>query len=267
MIYIQFGNQMIQAEEALMLLARYQMLPQFYRELIIDKAITDVILTLEEKNNAVEKFCQKNQLTTQSAIQRAFSCDYITEEQLEAAATRELRIEKFKIATWGNKLEQYFLQYKPQLDKVVYSILRSQDAEVARELYFRILAGEQSFADCARQYSQLPEAHTGGLIGPVLISQVRQGIAQKLVSYRPGKLLAPMKLENWYVILRLEKLIAAQLDDSTRAMLLNLLFEQWVSEQIQQTSILVKNQEMSEKANYAYPFTQPIVLSELCAYE
>jgi parvulin-like peptidyl-prolyl isomerase len=117
--------------------------------------------------------------------------------------------------------------------------------EVAQELFFRIQAGEQSFSECAREYSQGQEAQTGGLIGPAPISQAHPVIAQKLATSQPGVLLPPMKLENWVVILRLEKLIPAQLDDAMRAMLLNHLFEQWLAEQLQQTPIFLHNDDVS----------------------
>jgi parvulin-like peptidyl-prolyl isomerase len=153
-----------------------------------------------------------------------------------------LRVEKFKQATWGNKLEQYFLQYKPQLDKVVYSLLRTDNSEVAQELFFRIQDGDTTFADCAKEYSQGQEAQTGGLIGPVPLSQPHPALAQKLGTSKPGQVLPPMKLENWYVIVRLEKLIPSQLDDATRTMLLNHLFEQWLGEQIQLEPISIVNE-------------------------
>ncbi len=239
MAHIQLGNQTIPAAEALTLLAEYQLLSQFQRELIVNKAIATIELTPEEKGATIEQFCQQNKLSTQKAITAAQQQLCITSQQFEAIAIKELRVEKFKIATWGNKLEQFFLQYKPQLDKVVYSLLRTDNSEIAQELFFCIQDGDATFADCAREYSQGQEAQTGGLIGPVPISQAHPAIAQKLGTSKPGQVLPPMKLENWYVIIRLEKFISAQLDDAMKATLLNHLFEQWLAEQIQKTPISI----------------------------
>ena len=256
MAHIQLGNQTIPAAEALTLLAEYQLLSQFQRELIINKAIANVELTPEEKAATIEQFSQQNNNTTQEAITAAQKQLCITPQQFEAIATRELRVEKFKQATWGNKLEQYFLQYKPQLDKVVYSLLRTDNSEIAQELFFRIQDGDATFADCAKEYSQGAEAQTGGLIGPVPISQAHPAIAQKLGTSKPGQVLPPMKLENWYVIIRLEKFISAQLDDATRTMLLNHLFEQWLAEQIQNTPISLVGD------NLAIPSSTPTLVMQ-----
>jgi parvulin-like peptidyl-prolyl isomerase len=256
---LQIGDQTITAGEIFSKLAGYQMLPQLCRELIIEKAITGVEITPEEKKQSIEKFYTKNQLTTPEAVDAVLKRHCMTTVQLEALATKELRIEKFKQATWGEKLELYFLNYKPQLDKVVYSLLRTQSMEVAQELFFRIQAGEKSFADCAREYSQGAEAQTGGLVGPVVISQPHPVISQKLATLQPGQLLPPMKLENWVVILRLEKLLPAQLDDAMRSTLLNHLFEQWLAEQLQQTSISLttENKTILPTTNY-YPTPFPL---------
>ncbi|MBE9050262.1 peptidylprolyl isomerase [Nostocales cyanobacterium LEGE 11386] len=241
---LQFGNHRISTAEIFPVLAGYQMLPQLCRFLIIDQAITSLSsanapysLTIEENTNAIEQFYQKNQITTPEARASILKHYGMSEAQLAALATREIRIEKFKIATWGAKLESYFLQYKPQLDKVIYSLIRTSDFEVAQELYFRIKAGEQTFAESAKEYSQGQEAQTGGLLGPVPINQPHLEIAQKLAISQPGQLWPPMRLDNWIVIIKLEKLISAQLDDATRSTLLNHLFEQWLTQEMEKASL------------------------------
>jgi parvulin-like peptidyl-prolyl isomerase len=239
MTNIQFGNQTILATELPHHLARYQILPILQRELIIEKAIADIQLTTSEHIIALEQYYQKHQLTTPTALSHYLKRYCMTQEQLEALATKELRIEKFKIATWGSSLKSVFLQYKPQLDEVLYSLLRVKELEVAQELYFRIKGGEASFADCASEYSEGGEAQTGGLIGPVPLSQPHPEVAEKLNISQPGQLWTPVKLENWYVIVRLEKLVAAQFDDTTQATLLNHLFEQWLASEMQQTPISI----------------------------
>jgi hypothetical protein len=97
---LQVGDRTITPAEIVPLLAGYRMLPQLWRELIIDSAIAPIELTSQEKAIALEQFAAKHQLTT-LAERQAWTRQYgMTLEQLEALATRELKIEKFKIATW-----------------------------------------------------------------------------------------------------------------------------------------------------------------------
>jgi parvulin-like peptidyl-prolyl isomerase len=231
---VQIGNRTISPTEIIPLLAGYQMLPQLGRELVIDYAIAEIELKSEEYAIAKEQFEKKHQLTT--VAERQAWCEHygMTLEQLEALAMRELRIEKFKLATWGHRLESYFLTHKSKLDKVIYSLLRTRDAEIAQELYFRIQAQEQSFAELAREYSTGPEAQTGGLLGPVELSLPHPQLAKMLSISQPGQLWSPTQLGEWFVIVRLEKLIGAQLDEVMRQQLLNSLFEAWINEQLNQ---------------------------------
>lgn len=231
---LQVGNCIITEAEIIPLLAGYQMLPQLLREIMIDQAIAPIACTPEEKVSALEQFYQKNQLTTQTERHAWLEGYGITPEHLEALATRELRVEKFKQATWGHRLESYFLNYKSKLDKVIYSLIRTQQPEVAQELYFRIQAGEQSFAELAREYSQGSEAQTGGVVGPVELCTPHPALAKMLSISQPGQLWPPTRLGEWFVIVRLEKFIPAPLDENMRQQLLQELFEAWLSDQMNQ---------------------------------
>ncbi|MEH2445489.1 MAG: peptidylprolyl isomerase [Nostoc sp.] len=238
---IQIGNRTITASELISLLASYQMLPQLQRELILDEAIDQssrsanvAISTLEEVSQAKQQFYAEKQLKNEEDIQAWMAHQGVTPEQLEVIITRKLKIEKFKQTTWGNKLESYFFQSKAKLDKVIYSLLRTQDVGIAQELYFRIQAKENSFADLAREYSLGPEAQTGGLVGPIELNALHPIMVQMLSSSQPGQILPPTRIADWFVILRLEKFIPAQLDEFMKVRLLNELFEIWLQEQQKQ---------------------------------
>ncbi|NES94923.1 MAG: peptidylprolyl isomerase [Desertifilum sp. SIO1I2] len=231
---LQVGNKVVQTNEILSLLARYQLMPQFLRGLMIDNAIAEVTCTPEERQAAFQSALAQLQLTTPEAKTAWLESQGMSEAQLEELAVRPLLLEKFKQATWGNKVESYFLSRKTNLDQVVYSLIRTKDLGLAQELYFRILEGENSFADLAREYSDGAEAHTGGLLGPVAISQPHPALAKLLSVSQPGQLWPPRSLGEWFVLVRLEKFIPAQLDDAMRRYLIDELFENWLREQIQQ---------------------------------
>jgi parvulin-like peptidyl-prolyl isomerase len=237
MAYVQVGTQTIDSAEMINLLATYRMVPQLLREIILDQVIADIPLTLDEKTKAIENFYHRNQLTTPEAKRAVLRHYNLNLEQLEAGVIREIKIEKFKQLTLANQVESYFFKSKTQLDKVVFSLIRTDNPEIAQEIYFRIQAGEATFAECAKQYSQGVEAQSEGLVGPVSLNQPHPAISQKLTVSQPGQLWTPFKLENLYIIIRLEKLVSAQLDDATRSNILNHLFESWLSEEINQAKV------------------------------
>lgn len=228
------NNQIVTADEMVPLLAGYQLLPQLLREMLTDQAIAHVKCTSEEQEACLQQFYQKYNLPTPEAQQAWLQQNYLTPDQLTALETRGLKIEKFKRATWGNKLESYFLNRKTKLDRAIYRLIRTNELGIAQELYFRIREEEESFADLAREYSQGPEAETGGLVGPVELGTLHQNLAKILTVSQPGQVWTPVKLGQWYVVVRLEKIIPAQLDESMRQLLLNELFRNWLDEQMQQ---------------------------------
>jgi glycosyltransferase involved in cell wall biosynthesis/parvulin-like peptidyl-prolyl isomerase len=234
---LQVRNRTLSAQELIPLLSQYQLLPQLEQELLIDDAIAPFSCTEEEQAKCCQDFYEQHQLTSESERQTWLQQQGITERQFLDLATRKLRIEKFKQATWGNKLESYFLQQKQQFDRVIYSMIRIRDAAAAQELYFRLQEGEQSFSELARQYSQGSEAKTGGLIGPVALNIPHPKLARILTVSQPGQLWPPTHLGDWWVIVRVEEFLSAQLDETMRQRLLDELFSSWLNEQLQQQTL------------------------------
>lgn len=157
----------------------------------------------------------------------------MTLDDLPAMAQRTSKLQKYKLTTWGNKVESHFLQRKTQMDRVLYSLIRTKEAGLAQELYFRIQDDGQPFADLAREFSEGQEAQTGGLIGPVELSVPHPALARVLAISQPGQLWPPTRVGDWFVVVRLEKFLPAKLDDATRQRLIDELFNTWLIEQVQ----------------------------------
>lgn len=228
----QIGDKLLQAQDIPSLLQRYQLMPHFLRGVVIDQAIANLTCTEEEKTAALERLDHQYQFNKPEIKEAWLKSQNMTQKELEEIAIRPILIEKFKQQTWSNQVERYFLTRKSSLDQVVYSLIRTKNPSLAHELYFRIVEGEQTFADVARAYSEGPEGRTGGLLGPVALSQPHPSISKILSVSQPGQIWTPRPLTEWTVIIRLEKFMPAQLDESMRRRLMDELFETWVREQI-----------------------------------
>jgi parvulin-like peptidyl-prolyl isomerase len=236
MTTLQVANHTITSQEIIPLLASYWMIPQLLCETIIDRAIKPIDCTQEEKAQALQEFDSHWGLT--SEIERETWREHygLSQEQLEELVTRRLKVEKFKQATWGQKVHSYFIKRKKQLDQVIYSLLRTQDQWLATELYFRILEGEQTFAELAHEYSEGPEAETGGMMGPVELGTLHPKLARLLSNSQVAVLQPPVTFGEWQVMVRVEKFIPAQFDDTMRQRLLQENFQTWFQEQLQHLS-------------------------------
>lgn len=226
-------GQTFPAEEVLALAGRYGLMPTLVREIIIDQAIQAIQLSEEERSAAGDRFLQTYQLQSPEQIAAFTQQRGLTPEQLPELANRDLKLSKYKEETWGAKVESHFLQRKNRLDRVLYSLIRTQEAGVAQELYFRIHDDGAPFEELAREYSEGQEAQTGGLIGPVELSVPHPALARILSISQPGQLWPPTRVGEWYVIVRLEKFLPAKLDDPTRTRLLEELYTTWLRERIE----------------------------------
>lgn len=220
-------------ETVLPLLQQYRMFPQLIREILIDQAIQPFSLSPQESLEAYQQFYKQHQLKSEAELQTWLQQQGMTRDQLEHWMSRKLRIEKFKHETWDCKVENYFLKRKTALDRVIYSLIRVKDADLAQELYFRIEEGEQSFSEVARLYSQGVEAQTGGILGPVEVSVPHPILSRLFLSSQPRELSRPTQMLDWFVLVRVEQFLPAQLDEPMRSRLRDELFEEWINTQLQ----------------------------------
>jgi parvulin-like peptidyl-prolyl isomerase len=233
-VVLEIDGQVYTAEDLVPLLTQYQMLPKLAQEILIDKEIVGVECTEEEQISTYKQFCQQNQLESEEQVETWLNKQGMDREQLANQITKRLRIEKYKEANWNDQVDAHFIKRKSQLDRVVYSLIRVDKAEIAQELYFRIKDDENTFSELAMEYSKGTEAQTGGLIGPVEINAPHPKIAQILTTCQPGQLVPPTRVGEWIVIVRLENYLSAKLDPPMRQRMLDEMFRGWLNEQTKQ---------------------------------
>lgn len=231
---LKIGDSELDVRTLLEQLHQHQLLPRLVQEVVIDQAIEPIDCDPEE---AYKTFCNQRNLLTAEQQQAWQAQNKLTQEQTHLLALREAKIATFKEQTWGSQTESYFLERKINLDRVLYSLIRTKDPSLAQELYFRLNDDGESFADLARHYSEGQEAQTGGLIGPVELGVPHPMIGRMLSVSQSGQLWSPTPIGEWYVITRLEKFVPAQFDASMRQRLLDELFKKWLQEITQSTVV------------------------------
>ncbi|HEY9658798.1 MAG TPA: peptidylprolyl isomerase [Allocoleopsis sp.] len=235
-VQLELAHCVFTSEELIPLLSQYNLIPQLLCEIIVDQAIASITCDPQEIEQACQSFYQRWQLNS-AEKQQAWRSKYgLNQQQFQALATRTLRVEKFKQMTWGQQLSSYFLERKHLLDRVVYSMIRVKEERVANELYFRLTAGEATFAELALQYSQGPEATTGGLVGSIEVGSLHPALVDFFYALPLREVQSPVFLSGWWLIVQIEQVIAAEWNDEMRQRLLQEKFEQWFKGQLQQLS-------------------------------
>lgn len=119
--------------------------------------------------------------------------------------------------------ESLFLRYKDRLDRVLYSLIRVDNEDLANKIYYEIEANEIEFGDAAQLHSCGPESKTQGIVGPVDLTTPHPEIAARLRTASARQLFAPFKADEWHLILRLEYRFDSEYNESTRKFLGGLL--------------------------------------------
>lgn len=236
---LKIGDRILQSDELIPLLSKTNLLSRVIEEVIVDDAISDIELSPDEIQAAEADFCQRNNISNPDEANAWAKRQYGTSDLIRTTAIREKKLAKFKEQTFAKEVDSYFLQRKSRLDRVLYSLIRTTQVGLAQELYFRIHDDGQSFADLAKEYSEGQEAKTGGLIGPVELSVPHPALAGLLSVSKPGQVWPPKRIGEWYVVVRLEKFFPAQMDEPTKARLLDEMFQTWMREQVQNSPISV----------------------------
>jgi parvulin-like peptidyl-prolyl isomerase len=213
-------------------LARHQLLLPLLRHDTVAAAVAGVALSDQERSQAQQAWAARHGIRSAEQLQAHLAAQALSEADAIWQAELPLRIQRHCEEHFVHRAEQRFLARKNQLDQVIYSLLRVDDASLARELYLRIAEGEADFAELAASYACGPEKATRGIVGPVPLLQAHPTLAEKLRTSRPGELQPPLQVEQWWLVLRLESMRPASFDDEMRRRMAQELFEEWVDQEV-----------------------------------
>ena len=210
------------------------MIKPLLRQMVIAELADQVPTPDEAGGQALAAFMREQGIETEEQLTTFLRLNLLQRHELERQLLQPLRLQHVVAEQFLPKAEARFLQRKTKLDRVVYSLLRLEDAGLARELYLRINEGESDFAELAARYAEGPERTTRGVVGPVPLMQAHPVLAERLRTGTPGVLMEPFRIEKWWLVVRLESYSPATLDDETAQQMARELFEESVEEAVQQ---------------------------------
>ena len=217
--------------EAIQLLKRHNLWPQLVRAEVVAEAVANEPLPEEEWQAVLEQQLSQSECDTMEALETQLRNNGIDPELWRWQLRQPLLIRSYVRREFLAKAEARFLEQKERLDQVVYSLLRVKDAGLAQELYLRISGQEANFADLAQSYSEGPERNTKGIVGPLPMNQANPALAERLRVSSPGKLLQPFRIQDWWLVARLESYTPARFDDAVAEQMASELFQEWVQQE------------------------------------
>ena len=219
--------------EQLDLLARHRLVRPLLRSMVMAELCAGIAVAEEDHRQAIDVFMRDQKISEQEGLDAFLRSNLLRQEELEEQLLQPLRLQRYIELHHLPKAEARFLQRKNQLDRVVYSLLRLEDAGIARELYLQINEGESDFSELAACYAEGPERNTRGIVGPVPLLQAHPILAERLRAATPRVLMEPFRIERWWLVVRLETFTPACLDDATAAQMARELFEEALDEHVE----------------------------------
>jgi parvulin-like peptidyl-prolyl isomerase len=217
--------------DTLAMLRRHGLLRLLVERETVAEALAGETLAPSVAEEARLLFRQQRGLDSEQAMAAYQTSQGLRAEDLAWQMELPARLKQHAQVHYSHKAEARFLRRKSELDRVVYSLLRVQDGLLARELYFRISAGEASFADLAARFTEGPEKATNGIVGPVPLTQAHPVLAEKLRIASPGVLMEPFPLAEWWLVVRLERYTPAIFDEAMAERMASELFDEWVQQE------------------------------------
>ena len=209
-----------------------EILPLLTRKLLELKLTSSIKPSHEDQIKYQKSFMLKQNIHDEEALLKWLKSSYLTQDRLSLRLYRQLQVDIFKYQKFEGNAESYFLDNKENLDKVIFSIIRVKENPKASELYLRIEQEEQTFSQLASEYAEGDEKDVNGLIGPVELGNTNPYIAERLRISQQGQLWEPFRVDNWWIVLRLEKHLPAVLDGPMKRRIIDQIYENWLFEKV-----------------------------------
>lgn len=172
------------------------------------------------------------QLTNSEMFQK-----WLASEGLDYATFRnkmafDFKLKRLKAHVTEPNVQEYFIEHKIHLDRVVLSRLVVEEQALAEELKSKILEDGDKFEQLVQEYSVAEERIVNGMMGPVSRGAMPDILRASVDSAKPGDLIGPLEIEELWYLVRVEKLLPAALDEQMKQELENELFEQWLEDKV-----------------------------------
>ena len=213
------------------LLHKNKLLFQLIKSELINSKIKDIVVDNNKVKDEIKKIFDKEKISNEEELKIWLNKNNIDNQDLTNQVSKALKLKIYCDENFSKKIESKFLEIKYSLDKVIYSLIRVKDHFKANELFLRLNEKEATFDDLARIYSEGNEKYTKGIVGPVSLSNVHPKLRELLLTAKPGKVCKPINIEGMSLIVKIEFLNNATLNDQNRELIIRELFESSINEE------------------------------------
>ncbi|MFH7024357.1 MAG: peptidylprolyl isomerase [Heteroscytonema crispum UTEX LB 1556] len=201
------------------------------------QTLEDIDISSDLIEQVVIDFRLNNQLTDSASFQQWLVQEGLDYPTFKRQIVSQLKLEKLKAQVTEPNLQEYFIERKIFLDRVVLSRLVVEEQALAEELKSQILEDGAKFEQLVQEYSITDDRIFNGMMGAISKGTLPTVLRAAIDLANPGELLEPLEIEGIWYLVRVEKFLPASLDEQLKQQLEDELFEQWLEDKIQNINV------------------------------
>ena len=239
------------SNENLELLRRTTFLKPLIKTMIRDSLLDNIKLENKLEDDLAEKFFKNRNIYDDQNKKNYLTQNLMDEEDLMRISGTQYKRNLFSLKLFKEKTEDFFKKRKEDLNQYIYSLIQVKDQNLAQELYLKLESNEIEFSTLAKEYSFGPEKYKNGIEGPILLSNINPKIKEVLKTSDIGLVCEPFNINNRWIIIRLEEIIYAELNEDMKKILSNELFELFLEKLTREIIEEIRIKNFSEKFKYS----------------
>ena len=134
------------------------------------------------------------------------------------------------------KIREHFINNRAEFDRARVSTITVKEESLAGEIILQVAEEGADFHALARKYSRDESTkHAGGSLGLVPRRHFRPDIAAKVFNASAGEVVGPLSGDGSWLLIYVEELARAELNDQLRDLIKERIFEEWASSFLKET--------------------------------
>ena len=156
----------------------------------------------------------------------------MTEDDFEFFCETSVLAEKVKARLADAKrIEEHFVNFRAEYDLARISVIFVQDESLAREIVVQTTEEDEDFHKLARKHSvDATTKYAGGYAGVLSRGMLPAEVSAKVFTANSGEVIGPFKTGGLFHLILVEEVMKADLNDSTKGLIRERIFGEWMSQ-------------------------------------
>ena len=219
------------------LLERNNLLERLVSSEIVNEIINSYKIDIDDakKNQIKQTIITTEKIKSEEDYKNWLDKKNISEENLINDFLKPMKLDNYLLEKYTNRAESRFLKRKDSLEIITYSLVRVKEMYLAQELFLRIKEKPSELGNISSAYSIGHEKNSKGVVGPISMSKGNPNLMQLLQKSKIGEVNQPCRIDDVWIITRVEFRKEAILDEKTRLLLCQEIFNEWLKQKIDES--------------------------------